>query len=155
MSKRTPFEEQKDSFWRAKGLLLENISFSLEKLSDFSLFPFHYSLFTLILPFSLFTYHLKSKWGSSALRALYYDSSKLKRKGGKTQAPGAAICRLDISVVNPYSPRLIASWGHTLAHVPHSVQRSGLIEYFSPSEIASTGHSPIHVPHAMQSSPIT
>lgn len=64
---------------------------------------------------------------------------------------------LDLSKIKslPYSPRLIASCGQTLAHVPHSVQRSGLIEYFSPSEIASTGHSPIHVPHAMQSSPIT
>lgn len=55
----------------------------------------------------------------------------------------------------PYSGRLIASFGQTLAHVPHSVQRSGLIEYLSPSEIAPDGHSSIHVPQAMQSSPIT
>ena len=54
-----------------------------------------------------------------------------------------------------YSGRLIASFGQTEAHVPHSVQRSGLIEYFSPSEIAPAGHSSIHVPHAMQSSLIT
>ena len=54
-----------------------------------------------------------------------------------------------------YYPRLIASEGQTLAHVPHSVHRSASITYFSPSEIASTGHSPAHVPHAMQSSPIT
>ncbi len=54
-----------------------------------------------------------------------------------------------------YSGRLIASDGHTEAHVPHSVQASASIEYFSPSEIAPEGHSSIHVPHAMQSSPIT
>ena len=54
-----------------------------------------------------------------------------------------------------YYPRLIASEGQTLAHVPHSVHRSASITYFSPSEIASTGHSPAHVPHAMQSSLIT
>ena len=54
-----------------------------------------------------------------------------------------------------YSGKEIASLGHTLAHVPHSVHISGLIEYFSPSEIAPTGHSSIHVPQAMQLSPIT
>ena len=155
-NKRSPFGLQKGSFWKVKGLLLKSKRIPFERQKD----PFWKTLFFhlksyRIFPFSLFSFHLKSKWVSSALRALYYDSSKLKRKGGKSQALSAVICRLDISVVNPYSPRLIASWGHTLAHVPHSVQRSGLIEYFSPSEIASTGHSPIHVPHAMQSSPIT
>lgn len=54
-----------------------------------------------------------------------------------------------------YSPGAIASDGQTLAHVPQSTQRSGLIEYFSPSEIASDGHSSMQVPHAMQSSLIT
>lgn len=60
----------------------------------------------------------------------------------------------NISLVH-YAGRLIASEGQTSAHVPHSVQASGLIEYLSPSEIAPTGHSSIHVPHAIQSSPIT
>ena len=60
-----------------------------------------------------------------------------------------------LSLRRDYSARLIASLGQTLAHVPHSVQASGSIEYFSPSEIAPEGHSSIHVPHAMQSLPIT
>ena len=62
-----------------------------------------------------------------------------------------------VSVVSnrDYSAKLIASLGHTLAHVPHSVQASGSIEYLSPSEIAPEGHSSIQVPHAMQSSLIT
>ena len=54
-----------------------------------------------------------------------------------------------------YAGKLIASDGQTSAHVPHSVQTSGLIEYLSPSEIAPTGHSSIHVPQAIQSSLIT
>lgn len=54
-----------------------------------------------------------------------------------------------------YAGNDIASDGQTSAHVPHSVQASGLIEYLSPSEIAPAGHSSIQVPHAIQSSPIT
>lgn len=60
-----------------------------------------------------------------------------------------------IALRDCHSPGWIASDGQTLAHVPQSTQRSGLIEYFSPSEIASDGHSSMHVPHAMQSSLIT
>lgn len=57
------------------------------------------------------------------------------------------------SIAEIYLP--IASLGQTSAHVPHSVHKSGSIEYFSPSEIAPIGHSSMQVPHAMHASEIT
>lgn len=58
--------------------------------------------------------------------------------------------------LNNYEPGTIAEFGHTSAHDPQSVQRSGSITYFgSPSEIASNGHSGRHVPHIVHSSVIT
>ena len=114
-------------------------------------------------PFCVYSDLQERAWDGNSL-PLWCAMCRLARlgEGPKKRRPaGTRVRRQTASVVlsflwaDPYSGRLIASWGHTLAHVPHSVQRSGLIEYFSPSEIASTGHSPIHVPQAMQSSPIT
>lgn len=85
------------------------------------------------------------------LHFIRFTTEKTKKEGTLLmRAPSFMI----LFPIYPYG-RLIASEGHTSAHVPHSVQASGLIEYLSPSEIAPTGHSSIHVPHAIQSSPIT